>query len=158
MSPSRRWLNKEFPSIDLLDGDSNIWNVITHRGKWVIVFIYPRDFSPVCTLEARLFQKYLHEFMEFNVSLFGVSNDHQGRHKAFAENCNLTYPLLTDHLNKLQDVLQLPKLFGRIPARVTFLIDPAGIIRHIYSRQFSPKSHVKSTLSALRKAATSSSS
>lgn len=114
-----------------------------YRGKWVILFSHPGDFTPVCTTEFVMFQKYLPEFKKLNTELIGVSVDSNAAHiawlKAIEEkiefkgikNQKITFPLLDD-LN--QNVAKLygmvpPHAANTMPVRAVFFIDPNAKVR-----------------------------
>lgn len=81
--------------------------------------------------------------------VIGVSSDPPGEHRAFAGKHRLRFPLLTDADGALRSRYGVPRTFGLIPGRVTYLIDRAGVVRHVYSSQLRPASHVVRALRAL---------
>jgi len=120
------------------------------RGKSeVVLFFYPKDDSPGCTAEACSFRDGHQALLRAGAVVIGVSSDPPGEHRAFAAKHRLPFPLLTDADGSLRALYGVPKTLGLIPGRVTYLIDRAGVVRHVYSSQFRPASHVREALRAL---------
>ena len=97
------------------------------KGRWLVLYFYPRDFTEGCTLEARGFQRDLQLFHARNAEVVGISADDTDSHKEFCGSEALTYPLLSDPGGETS------KRFGSwIPPfsqRHTFLIDPEGVLK-----------------------------
>lgn len=119
-----------------------------YKGKWVILFFYPKDNTPGCTLEACNFRNFLEEIKLDNVVIIGVSSDSVESHNKFQENFNLNYILVSDEkrqLIKKFGCLKERKIFGKTiitTSRDTFLIDPNGEIVKEY-RRVSPINHIQ---------------
>mmetsp|Transcript_11912 Transcript_11912/g.20697 ORF Transcript_11912/g.20697 Transcript_11912/m.20697 type:complete len:267 (-) Transcript_11912:546-1346(-) len=106
------------------------------RGKWVVLYFYPADFTPGCTLEARRFQDDYPKFLEHNAEIIGVSVDDVASHDSFCATHGLRFPLLADtspagQVSKLYGSY-LDFKFGGGSMRHTFLIDPEGKIRSVF--------------------------
>ena len=97
------------------------------RGRWVVLYFYPRDFTGGCTLEARGFQRDLEAFHRAGAEVVGISADDPDSHASFCSEEGLAFPLLSDPGG------QVSRLYGSWIApfsqRHTFLIDPEGILR-----------------------------
>jgi peroxiredoxin Q/BCP len=110
------------------------------RNKWVVLYFYPRDNTPGCTLEAMQFNAALEKFAELGAQVIGVSTDSQESHQKFAGNLNLNILLLSDmeHMVLSAYGSWKPKtMFGKEffgTQRDTFLIDPAGTIVAVWRR------------------------
>ena len=110
------------------------------KGKWTVVYFYPKDNSAGCTLEARNFSQNSKEFEKQNAVIIGVSPDSIDSHKKFQNNHNLTINLLSDPEHKIlkeYDVWKTKKMYGREfmgVVRSTFLIDPEGKIAYIWPK------------------------
>jgi len=110
------------------------------KGKWVILYFYPRDNTSGCTREAVGFTEAKKEFEELGVVIIGVSPDSVKSHKNFEQKKDLKIILLSDTEHKVLEAYgawQLKKMYGREyygVVRSTFLIDPDGIIRHIWKK------------------------
>ena len=122
-----------------------------YRGKSVVVlYFYPMDGSPVCTKEACSFRDSFEEFTKLGVVVIGVSADSPERHHAFAASRKLPFLLLSDQDGSLRKAFQVPKTLGILPSRVTYVIDKAGIVRHVFSALFSAERHVAEALGVVR--------
>ena len=113
-------------------------NLLQFRGKWVVLYFYPRDDTPGCTQEAKDFTAYLPAFKKLNAVVLGVSKDSVSSHCAFQKKQALEISLLSDEqgeMLKQYGVWQNKKFMGREflgIARTTYLIDPQGLIAHIW--------------------------
>lgn len=101
-----------------------------YRGKWVVLYFYPKDFTPGCTIEARRFQEDLPKYMANNAQIIGVSADDLESHSEFCDSEGLKFPLLADHKGEVSKAYG--SWMGFISSRHTFLIDPEGILREIF--------------------------
>jgi peroxiredoxin Q/BCP len=102
-----------------------------YKGKWVVLYFYPKDFTGGCTLEAHNFQRDLDKYKAANAVVLGVSLDTADSHKGFCTKESLTFKLLADPEAKVVDAYGVPtKMYGatKIAMRQTFLIDPSGKI------------------------------
>jgi thioredoxin-dependent peroxiredoxin len=146
----KRWLNQQFPEFKMFDEDGEQVSSTSLIGKWSVIFFYPKDETPGCTIQARTFAKYYGAFLAFNCQVIGISSGTQQSHKEFQCNSNLPYSLLIDKKSTLRRNMDLGKTLGRIPKRVTFIIDEMGVIRYIFDSQFAVKTHVAKALSFLK--------
>jgi len=121
------------------------------RGKWVVLYFYPKDMTQGCTIEAHNFQQDLPKYASRNAVIVGVSVDSTDSHKEFCTKESLTFKLLSDTDKKV--VEQYGSLSPRgVAARNTFLIDPAGRIAKVWTT-VSPAKHSEEVLAALAEAA-----
>lgn len=97
------------------------------RGRWLVLYFYPKDFTPGCTLEARGFQKDLATFHQRNAEVVGVSTDTLDSHGSFCGSEGLAYPLLSDPQGEV--MRRYGSWLAPSALRHTFLIDPEGIVR-----------------------------
>ncbi len=116
----------------------------------VILFFYPKDFTMGCTTETRSFSERYEEFRQLGAEVIGVSSDSVESHGSFASECNASFSLLSDEGGKVRNLYGVESSLGLMPGRVTYVIDPNGIVRHIYSSQLNPGKHVKEALETLR--------
>ncbi len=143
------------PDFCLPDKDGNEICLKDFRGKWVVLYFYPKDNTSGCTKEAIDFTEHLDEFASLNAVVFGVSKDSVKSHKNFAEKHGLKVTLLSDPEHKVIEqygAWKLKKRYGREyygTQRSTFLIDPDGIIRHIWPN-VRVKGHVEAVLEKLK--------
>jgi peroxiredoxin Q/BCP len=119
------------PGFTLPSQDNTPISLSDYKGKWVVLYFYPKDATPGCTKEAHNFQRDLEKFQAANAVVLGVSLDTPGSHKSFCDKESLTFKLLADPEHKVVDEYGVPiKVYGttKIASRVTFLIDPTGKI------------------------------
>ena len=121
------------------------------RGKNVVVYFYPKDSTPGCTIESKAFRDHYKAFQALNTEIIGVSRDNIKSHCKFIDNHELNFPLISDEdesVCKLFDVLKQKSLFGKKYSgivRSTFLIDKNGVLVHEW-RDVSVMNHVKTVL------------
>ncbi len=130
--------NHPIPSFSLPDQHGNIRTNQEFKGKWLVIYFYPKDNTPGCTQEACSFRDSLDGFRKKNIEVIGISKDVVASHAKFAKKFDLSFPLLAD------PELGTIKAFGvwgrktfmgiRYDGifRTTFLIDPKGIIKKVY--------------------------
>ncbi len=145
------------PSFCLLDAARERVCLEDFRDRWIVLYAYPRDGTPGCTLEARLFSAALETFEALNATVIGVSSDPPEKHAAFASKHALRHRLLSDREHDLLEsygAWKEKKLYGKVmmgTERSTFLIDPAGTIRAVWRRVKVPghPDEVRETLASL---------
>jgi thioredoxin-dependent peroxiredoxin len=116
----------------------------------VVLFFYPKDNTPGCTMEACSFRDSYEAFKDAGAVVIGVSSDSNESHQKFADRHRLPYPLLSDADGRLRARFGVPRTFGLFPGRVTYLIDKRGIVRHVFSSQLQPAKHVEEALRVLK--------
>src|SRR5262245_43943694 len=119
----------------------------------VVLFFYPRDGTAVCTAEACAFRDAYETFVEAGATVIGISGDSLDRHRAFAQERKLPFLLVSDVDGSIRRLFGVPKTLGLIPGRVTYVIDQEGIVRHVFSSQFSAAAHVSEALEIVRQLA-----
>ncbi|TRU84237.1 MAG: peroxiredoxin [Microcystis novacekii Mn_MB_F_20050700_S1] len=124
-------LNQPAPDFTLPTntGEGNI-SLSDYRGKWVVLYFYPKDFTPGCTLEARRFQQDLPKYRAKNTQVLGVSADDVDSHAEFCDSEGLKFPLLADTTGDVSKAYG--SWMGYVSLRHTYLIDPDGILKEIY--------------------------
>jgi peroxiredoxin Q/BCP len=120
------------------------------RGHIIVLYFYPKDDTPGCTAEACSFRDQYQVFKDAGAEVIGVSSDSVSSHKQFASKHRLPYILLSDEKGALRKRYGVPSTFGLIPGRVTYVIDREGIVRHIFSSQFTPEKHITEALKTLQ--------
>jgi len=111
--------------------------------KNLVIYFYPKDFTPGCTKEACSFRDNYEVFQTMDCEVIGVSSDTDSSHDKFAKRHKLPYILLADKGKLIQKAFDVPKsLFGLLPGRVTYVIDKKGIIIGIYNSQTDPVGHM----------------
>ena len=119
--------------------------------KPLILFFYPKDDTPGCTIEACGFRDKYDLFKILGAEVWGISNGDSQSHLEFANKHKLQYPLLCDINNTLRRKFGVPKIIGFIEGRVTYIIDSNGIIVHIFEDLLNGPAHIKEAIKALKK-------
>ena len=148
------WEGQQAPDFRLQDQDGNEHSLEDYRGQMVLLYFYPRDNTPGCTVEAQQFRDRLEELKAHGVQVLGVSRDTVKSHRKFADKESLNFPILADpehDVLKAYNLLKEKKMFGK-PAlgvnRESFLIDEHGVIRRHYAK-VKPAEHVDEILQDL---------
>jgi len=143
---SNRWEGLVFPSFSLADQHGKVRNNDDFKNKWLIVYFYPKDRTPGCTIEAQKFVDDYTQFQELNTEIVGVSYDSVQSHKDFADTYEMKFTLLADVEKKLSKAMDVDRFLPwPHPSRQTFLIDPKGVIVKHYE-DVDPKTHSKELL------------
>jgi peroxiredoxin Q/BCP len=148
------FLGKNAVAFCLPDAEGTSICLDSFKGKWVVLYFYPRDNTPGCTLEAMQFNAALEKFADLGAQVIGVSADSPESHQNFAEKHNLSILLLpgTDHMVlKAYGAWKPQTMFGKEflgTRRDTFLVDPDGTIVAVW-RKVSPKGHAEEVKAVL---------
>ena len=144
-------LNQPAPDFTLEAHNGQQVRLADYRGKnEVVLYFYPMDGTPVYTKEACGFRDAFEEFTKLGAVVIGVSADSPERHRAFAVSRALPFLLLSDQDGSLRKAYRVPKTLGILPSRVTYVIDKAGVVRHVFSALFSAERHVVEALGIVR--------
>ena len=143
-------VNTKFPEFNLYDDKRKFITEENLNGKWSVIFFYPKDESPGCTLQSCSFRDKYEEFNNLGVQIFGVSSDSVSSHKRFKKRHNLQYSLLSDKGGILAESLRLKKNLGFLPARVTLIVNPEGIIIYAHTSQLGVTGHVRKALNEIK--------
>ena len=124
------------PTFTLPSQDSTPISLDSFRGKWVVLYFYPKDMTSGCTIEAHNFQRDQAKFDAANAVILGVSVDTPDSHRKFCTKEGLTFRLLADPEHKVVDAYgSLGSFVGiKIANRNTFLIDPEGKIAQVWTK------------------------
>ena len=115
----------------------------------VVLYFYPKDDTSGCTTEACAFRDSYEVFKDAGAEVIGISSDSAESHKQFASKYRLPFILLSDANGTVRKRYGVPSTFGLLPGRVTYIIDKEGIVRHIFSAQFTPEKHIAEALKTL---------
>ena len=121
-----------------------------YRGKWVVLYFYPKDFTSGCTIEAHNFQRDLAQYQQKNVVILGVSVDSADSHKQFCAKEGLNFKLLADTDHKVSSAYDSLTNFGllKVASRHTFIINPEGKVAKAFT-EVNPNQHSAEVLAAL---------
>ena len=131
----------ECPQLTLKTNSGEISLPEDFKGKWNIVYFYPKDDTPGCTKQACAYRDQLDDFKKLNVSIWGVSADDETSHKEFVDKFSLTFPLIVDSEKKLASGLS-------VEGRDTFLFNPDAKVAHVW-RKVDPTETVGQTLGVI---------
>jgi len=120
-------------------------------GKSLVLFFYPKDDTPGCTMEACAFRDSYADLQALGAEVWGVSGDNAGSHQRFASRHNLPYPLLVDQNNQLRKAFGVPGVLGLLPGRVTYVIDGEGVVRHVFNNLLDGPAHRREALECLKR-------
>ena len=128
-------VGKPAPDFSLTTGDGSQVNLKDYRGKWVVLYFYPKDFTSGCTMEARNFQRDLAKYGDTGAVILGVSVDTAQSHKDFCAKEGLNFKLLADPDAKVStEYGSVMDYKGqKLAARNTFIINPNGEIAKVYT-------------------------
>src|SRR5919198_6588595 len=128
-------VGKAAPDFSLTTGDGSPASLKNYRGKWVVLYFYPKDFTSGCTMEARNFQRDLSKYEESGVVILGVSVDTAQSHKDFCAKEGLNFKLLADPDARVSTEYGSVMDYkgSKLAARNTFIIDPKGEIAKVYT-------------------------
>ena len=124
------------PAFTLPSQDNTPISLAEYKGKWVVLYFYPKDKTSGCTLEAHNFQRDLEKYKSANAVVIGVSLDTSGSHKSFCDQESLTFKLLADPGHKVVDAYGVEvKSFKefKYATRQTYLIAPSGKIASFFA-------------------------
>lgn len=143
------------PEFSLKNEQGNTVTLENYKGKYVVLYFYPKDMTPGCTTEACDFRDAFAEFSDLNAVILGVSADDASKHTKFIEKYGLPFSLLVDAdhtVSESYNVWVLKKMYGKEYMgieRSTFLIDPEGVIVKEW-RKVKVKQHIEEVLNAIR--------
>ncbi|RMG51472.1 MAG: peroxiredoxin [Acidobacteria bacterium] len=141
-------LGQQAPDFEAIDDRGQPVRLSDFRGRNVVLYFYPKDHTPGCTLEARSFNARLKEFDRRNTVVLGVSTDDVSSHQRFRDRCGLGFRLIADPRKEICRAYgALGGLMGVLgwSQRVTVLIDREGIVRAVWE-SVSPRQHPEEVL------------
>lgn len=152
MRPMPLHVGQPAPEFETRSDDGRPLSLAELRGRWVVLYFYPRAGTPGCSVEARGFETALPEFERLNAAVIGVSTDTEARQANFRDRCGLSFPLIPDGDRRLSRVYGVMGGLGGLlgtAARETFLIAPDGTLAQHW-RRVNPVTHPADVLRELR--------
>ncbi len=131
------------PNFQLPNQDNKTKTLSDYAGKWMVLYVYPKDDTPGCTLQGKSFTEQKAQFEKLNVVVVGLSQDDVKSHKDFCNKFSFTVELLSDSKAELLNGLGVGQTEYKGTMywnRTTFLVDPKGMIRKVY-QQVKPEGH-----------------
>ncbi len=143
-------VGSQAPDFTLTSQEGTPVSLKDYRGKWVVLYFYPKDFSSGCTIEAHNFQRDQPLYQQRNVVVLGVSVDSSDSHKQFCTKEGLNFKLLADMDHKVSSAYGSLTNLGlvKFASRHTFIINPEGKVVKIFT-EVNPNKHSEEVLTAL---------
>jgi peroxiredoxin Q/BCP len=144
---------QRFVDFKLQNQDGNTVTLDDFKGQWLVLYVYPKDDTPGCTIQGKSFTASKQDFDDANISVVGVSEDDVTSHKDFANKFGFTIDLLADPNHELlnaADVGQSEYKGTMYWKRTSFVIDPEGRLRKIY-RDVKPEGHEQVLLDEIKR-------
>lgn len=148
-------IGKTAPEFTLPDQDGKNHALADYRGKKVLIYFYPKDMTPGCTVQAEGIRDAMNDLKEAGIQVLGISTDPVESHKKFVENHDLNFPLLADTEKSVVEqygVWVEKSMFGKKymgTQRDSFLVDEEGTVTHHFTKVKPPK-HVAMVLEAVK--------
>jgi peroxiredoxin Q/BCP len=138
------------PEFTLNSQEGTPVNLKDFRGKWVVLYFYPKDFTSGCTIEAHNFQRDQAQYLQKNAVVLGVSVDSADSHKQFCAKEGLNFKLLADTDHKVSSAYDSLTNMGlvKFASRHTFIINPDGKVAKAFT-EVNPNQHSAEVLAAL---------
>ncbi|NQT25500.1 peroxiredoxin [candidate division KSB1 bacterium] len=130
--PPKVGIGKPAPDFTLMDQDGVNHTLSDYMGQWVLVYFYPKDDTPGCTVEACTFRDNYRDFEKVKMKVFGISADDAKSHKKFTEKYHLPFSLLADIDAIVMELYGVKIPDAKKAKRHSFLIDPQGKVKKIY--------------------------
>ncbi len=139
------------PDFTLKDQNGEEYSSTEVKGKQpVVIYFYPKNFTPACTKEACSFRDAYEDFKEQGAEVIGISEDSDASHQKFAARYNLPFMLLADTNNKVNKLFNVQrKMFGLLPGRETFVFNANGKLVYKFEAMGATK-HIKKSLEYLQ--------
>ena len=148
-------IGQKAPDFQAPDQNGNLVSLVDFQSHWLVLYFYPKDDTPGCTVEAKDFTEYEKEFSTLGAKILGVSPDSEKSHCKFIQKHNLSIQLLSDPEHQLCEtygVWGLKKFMGKEfmgVVRSTFLIAPDGNLAYVWSN-VKTKGHAQAVLAKLQ--------
>lgn len=142
----------KIPDIELKDQQGKLFSFSDLIGKKpLVVYFYPKDFTPGCIKEACSFRDSYEDFTELGAEVIGISSDSDKTHSKFISQYKLPFTILSDSNKEARKAFGVKSnLFGLLPGRETFVFDAEGVLRYRFN-SINATRHIPEALEALRK-------
>jgi thioredoxin-dependent peroxiredoxin len=144
-------IGDKLPNFKATQQDGTAFESASIHEKPMVIYFYPKDFTPGCTTQACSFRDAYQDFQDLGAEVIGVSGDSAASHQIFQQKYKLPFILLSDGNRKLRRLFGVPTaLFGLLPGRVTYVFDAKGYCIYIFD-SISAKNHITKALAAIKK-------
>lgn len=141
----------EMPDVTLKGSDGPVALRELVRPGGLVVYFYPKDDTPGCTVESCHFRDQYQDFVDAGADVVGISGDSPESHEKFKAKHRLPFRLLTDEKNAARQAFGVGSTLGFLPGRVTFVFDGKGVCRYAFDSQLRVHAHVERALGEIRK-------
>tara|TARA_R110002049_G_scaffold679_10_gene4026 strand:- start:556 stop:1011 length:456 start_codon:yes stop_codon:yes gene_type:complete len=143
---------EELPNFKLKDQNGNVFSINSVKGKKpVVIYFYPKNFTPGCTKEACSFRDNFEDFLAEGALVIGISSDSETSHNKFSAKYNLPFTLLADTKGKVRKLFGVRASFlGLLPGRETFVFNKDGKLTYKF-QALNAQPHIDMALSELQK-------
>ncbi len=141
-----------FPSFSLMNQDGATRTLKDYAGHWLVLYVYPKDDTPGCTIQGKSFTATKAEFEKANIKVVGLSADDVDSHKNFCQKFSFTIELLADPQAELLKALHVGQSEYKGTMywdRTTYVVDPKGVLRKIYQK-VNPEGHEQVLLTDIK--------
>jgi peroxiredoxin Q/BCP len=121
------------------------------RGKWVVLYFFPKAFSPGCTRETKRFRDAYPELSALGAEVFGISVDDHETQCDFAARMNVRFSMIGDSSAEISKKYEVIRQFIPLRKRITYLIDPEGVVKGVFQHEFQISKHLDDVLHALER-------
>lgn len=140
----------KIPFFTATDSNGNLFDIKNYIGQPLVIYFYPKDDTPGCTIQACTFRDKYEDFKSLGAEVVGISSDSEKSHQKFASRYKLPFILLSDFDKKIRTKFGVPNDFlGLLPGRATYVIDKNGIVKLIFDST-SAKIHIEKALEILK--------
>ena len=122
------------PQVGGLTAEESALNVSEYRGRWLVLYFYPKAHTSGCTREGQAFDALLDQFSSLNAAVVGVSTDKCGTLAKFRDKHDFQFVLLSDSEKEIATAFGTLKDHGKSADRVTYLIDPDGLVQAVWPK------------------------
>ncbi|MDN3675804.1 peroxiredoxin [Flavobacterium paronense] len=144
-------IGDKIPSFTSIDSKGDSFEIKDYLGKPLVIYFYPKDDTPGCTIQACTFRDKYEDFKSLGAEVIGISSDSLSSHQKFASRYKLPFILLSDFDKKIRTQFGVPNDFlGLIPGRATYVIDKNGLVQLIFDST-SAKIHIEKALEILKR-------
>ena len=139
------------PDLTLKNTEEQALRLHDFLGQYLVIYFYPKDNTPGCTMEACEFRDNYDDFEKEDARVFGISGDSVASHQKFAAKLNLNFDLLSDPKRQAEKAFGVPRnLFGLLPGRVTFVFNRDGKLLETINSATNPRLHQKQALKTIQ--------
>ena len=144
-------IGDKLPNFKATKQDGTAFDSHEIHEKPVVIYFYPKDFTPGCTTQACSFRDQYEDFLDLGAEVIGISGDDLESHQKFTSKYRLPFLLLSDTNKKIRKLFGVPSsLLGMLPGRVTYVIDANGVVQYIFNSMLAGQ-HIPKALAAVQK-------